>query len=95
MQKAEKRRHASTLRIRIDVADALDRVQWETGRAKSAVICEALMEWLKLREVLIRSGCPRLAATPTARLMRAGHWRPESRIMDQLEVAEDPRKVEQ
>jgi hypothetical protein len=98
MQKAEqkppKRRHASTLRIRIDIADALDRVQWETGRAKSAVICEAVMEWLRLREIAIREGRPRLVTVPSVRAIQC-QPKPESRIMDQLEVAEDPRKVGQ
>jgi len=93
-QKSPKRRHASTLRIRIDIADALDRVQWETGRAKSAVICEAVMEWLRLREIAIREGKPRIVDLPVLRAIQR-QPKPESRIMDQLEVAEDPRKVGQ
>jgi hypothetical protein len=98
MQKAEqkppKRRHASTLRIRIDIADALDRVQWETGRAKSAVICEAVMEWLRLREIEIRKGQPRIVDSSALRAIQR-QPRPESKIMDQLEVAENPSKVGQ
>jgi hypothetical protein len=89
-----KRKHATILRIRFDIADALDRLHWETGRAKSAVICEAVLEYLKLRELLIRGGCPRLVNSPATQLIRRDP-KPESRIMDELEAAEDPRSVTQ
>lgn len=92
--KAEKRRHASTLRIRIDIADALDRMQWETGRAKSAIICEAVMTLLIQREIEIRAGRPRTVSVPSVRAIQR-QPKPESRIMDQLEKAEDPRTVRQ
>ena len=54
MPKKPKTKHNCTLRVRNEIADALDRVQFEDGISKSEVIAEGVLMWLRKREKQIR-----------------------------------------
>ena len=80
------RKHNTVLRLRNDIADALDRVQWEDGVSKSSVIAVAVTELLVRRELEIRAGKrKRLLSRPSD---RQGS-RPQSTLVDEIAGASD------
>jgi predicted DNA-binding protein len=88
--KRRKSEHATIIRIRNDTADALVRVAWETGKAKSAFLAEAVTQAIVRREVFIAEG-----ETEFERFNRRypkgvpGGVAPKSPLHDLLEVPED------
>lgn len=75
MPRKPKIKHNCTLRVRNEIADALDRIQFEDGTSKSAVIAEGVEMWLRRREKRIRLGkrsrqiVPPVGECPASRLV--------------------------
>lgn len=84
-------KHNTTLRVRNEIADALDRVQYEDGVSKSAVIAEAVEAWLRKRERAIAAKKRKRWLTDTE---REGE-RPSSALMDQIEQDVVEERIEQ
>lgn len=79
----KKRYHATNIRLRIDTADALDLLQWETGRAKSEIVAVAIEFFVEEREAsIVRGDTPRHSTPPDGpRPNSALHDRVTARIL--------------
>jgi len=81
VEKRPKTKHNTLLRLRNEIADALDRIQWEDGIAKSAVIAEAVESWLRKRQkAIFTNKRPAFLSDERTR----GNVRPESTLVDRI-----------